>query len=162
MAFTYWPLREVARILDQYYSNSYRGIVIFKKFWDCPELNATRLHWWLTNTYSGNGLVPSGNKPLPDPVLTQICVIWHHRSTMCSIEMFLDIVWPSHRAVPTNSRNHRDELAVLRIWIHVYVHMMCFLFFYIKMMTRTVFLYKNDDTNCFFDYAFFDTETKEY
>ena len=28
---------------------------------------------------SGNGLVPSGNKPLPEPILTQISVtIWHH------------------------------------------------------------------------------------
>ena len=27
---------------------------------------------------SGNGLVPSGKKPLPDPMFTQICVtIWH-------------------------------------------------------------------------------------
>ena len=28
---------------------------------------------------SGNGLVPSGNKPLAEPMLTQIYVpIWHH------------------------------------------------------------------------------------
>ena len=30
------------------------------------------LHWWSVNTGSGNGLVPSGNKPLPEPMLTQI------------------------------------------------------------------------------------------
>ena len=35
------------------------------------------------NTGSGNGLVPSGNKPLPEPMLTQIYVtIWHHQATM--------------------------------------------------------------------------------
>ena len=32
---------------------------------------------------SGNGLVPSGNKPLAEPMLTQIYVsIWRHRATM--------------------------------------------------------------------------------
>ena len=29
--------------------------------------------WWSVNIDSGNGLVPSGNKPLPEPMLTQIC-----------------------------------------------------------------------------------------
>ena len=32
---------------------------------------ATRSHWWLINIRSGNGLVPSGNKPLPKPMLTK-------------------------------------------------------------------------------------------
>ena len=33
----------------------------------------------LVNIGSGNGLVPSGNKPLPEPVLTKISdVIWRH------------------------------------------------------------------------------------
>ena len=31
---------------------------------------ATTSHWSLINTGSGNGLVPSGNKPLPEPMLT--------------------------------------------------------------------------------------------
>ena len=31
------------------------------------------------NIGSGNGLVPLGNKPFPEPMLTQIYVaIWHH------------------------------------------------------------------------------------
>ena len=31
------------------------------------------------NMGSGNGLVPSGNKPLPEPMLTEIYIaIWHH------------------------------------------------------------------------------------
>ena len=35
------------------------------------------------NIGSGNGLVPSGNKPLPEPMLTQISVaMWHHYATM--------------------------------------------------------------------------------
>ena len=32
----------------------------------------TGFHWWWVNIASGNGLVPSGNKPLPEPMLTQI------------------------------------------------------------------------------------------
>ena len=31
---------------------------------------ATKPHWSLVNIDSGNGLVPSGNKPLPKPMLT--------------------------------------------------------------------------------------------
>ena len=35
------------------------------------------------NIGSGNDLVPSGNKPLPEPMLTQIHVAkWHHKATM--------------------------------------------------------------------------------
>ena len=37
------------------------------------------LHWSSVNIGSGNGLVPSGNKPLPEPMLTHIFVaIWRH------------------------------------------------------------------------------------
>ena len=45
----------------------------------CPTIKASESHWWLVNIGSGNGLVPSGNKPLPEPMLTPIYVaIWHH------------------------------------------------------------------------------------
>ena len=40
-------------------------------------MNATRPYWWKVNIGSGNGLVPSGNKPLPEPMLTQIYVANH-------------------------------------------------------------------------------------
>ena len=43
------------------------------------KMNATRPHWWSVNLGSGNGLVPSGNKPLPEPMLTKFYdIIWHH------------------------------------------------------------------------------------
>ena len=36
----------------------------------------------IVNIGSGNGLVPSGNEPLPEPMLTQIYVtIWPHQDT---------------------------------------------------------------------------------
>ena len=42
-------------------------------------LNVTGLHWWSVNIGSGNGLVPSGNKPLPEPMLIKISnAIWRH------------------------------------------------------------------------------------
>ena len=32
------------------------------------------------NIGSGNGFLPSGNKPLPEPMLTQVYDdVWHHR-----------------------------------------------------------------------------------
>ena len=37
------------------------------------------LHWRSVNIGSGNGMVSSRNKPLPEPMLTQISVvIWRH------------------------------------------------------------------------------------
>ena len=42
--------------------------------WNYPQMNVTGPFWWLVNIGSGNGLVLSGNKPLPEPMLTQIYV----------------------------------------------------------------------------------------
>ena len=40
------------------------------------------------NTSSGNDLVPSGNKPLPDPVFTKFYdVIWHHYAIVGQAEL---------------------------------------------------------------------------
>ena len=51
--------------------------------WNCHQVKAKTPHWSLVNIGSGNGLVPSGNKPLPEPMLTKIYVaIWCHKATM--------------------------------------------------------------------------------
>ena len=51
--------------------------------WNCLLVNATRPRWWLINTGSCNGLVLSGTKPLPEPMLTRIYdTIWCHQATM--------------------------------------------------------------------------------
>ena len=79
-----WPLGNLNEILRH---------VIFKQIlvidglrhllWNCPHKNVIGLHWWLVNIGSGNGLVPSGNKSLTEPMLTQISVaIWRHWATM--------------------------------------------------------------------------------
>ena len=31
-------------------------------------------HWWLVNIGSGNDLVPSGTKPIPEPTLLEIYI----------------------------------------------------------------------------------------
>ena len=41
--------------------------------WIFSNMNVSGLHLWSVNIGSGNGLVPSGNKPLLEPILTQIC-----------------------------------------------------------------------------------------
>ena len=47
--------------------------------WNCPQVNVTGPHQKKVNIGSGNGLVPSGNKPLPEPMVPQIAVtIWRH------------------------------------------------------------------------------------
>ena len=46
---------------------------------NCTEVNVTTLDWRLVNIGAGNGLVTSGNKPLPGPILNHICVAtWRH------------------------------------------------------------------------------------
>ena len=51
--------------------------------WNCPKGSASRPRLWLVNISSGNGLVPSGNKSLPKPMLTHFYVaIWCQQATM--------------------------------------------------------------------------------
>ena len=47
------------------------------------------LHWWSVNIGSGNGLVPSGNKPLPKPMLTQIS--WRHMVSLGHNELICNM-----------------------------------------------------------------------
>ena len=35
--------------------------------WNCCQINITGPDWWSVKIGSGNGLMPSGNKPLPEP-----------------------------------------------------------------------------------------------
>ena len=42
------------------------------KFINTSYQIATEHLWWIVNIGSGIGLMPSGNKPFPEPMLTQI------------------------------------------------------------------------------------------
>ena len=49
-----------------------RGGYLEHFFLNFPQVNATKPHRWLVNIDSGKGLVPSGTKPLPELMFTQI------------------------------------------------------------------------------------------
>ena len=87
----HWPLRDVEVILQVYFSNLFyklisRALPVKFALSDC--------HWYslILNIGSHNGLVPSSNKPLHEPVLTQIYVTiwchWCHKATL---------IKPTHR-----------------------------------------------------------------
>ena len=40
---------------------------------NCPQMYVTRPYWWSFSSVSGNSCVPSGNKPLPELLLTNHC-----------------------------------------------------------------------------------------
>ena len=44
------------------------GVELLSTSCNCPQVHL----WWIGNIGSSNGLVPSGTKPLPEPMLTQI------------------------------------------------------------------------------------------
>ena len=47
--------------------------------WNYPQVIVSEPHWWYVNIGSGYGLVPSGNKPLPELMFTQFnLAIWGH------------------------------------------------------------------------------------
>ena len=48
--------------------------------WNHPQMNAIGPYWWEVTITLGKGLT-TGNIPLPEPMLTQFCVINHHWKT---------------------------------------------------------------------------------
>ena len=48
---------------------------MIKKKKKYPQINVTGPYWWEVNIGSGNGLVSSGNKPLPEPFMSPYDVI---------------------------------------------------------------------------------------
>ena len=63
---THYPLVDLAVIL--------KALAVKVLSGECPRTSLIRSQHW-----SGNGLVPSGNKPFSDPMLTKSSVaIWHH------------------------------------------------------------------------------------
>ena len=75
---TLWPLGNLNEILYFLYTN-FGEWCLKHLLWNCPNMNVIALHWRSVNIGSGNGLVPSGNKLLPEPMLTQISVaMWRH------------------------------------------------------------------------------------
>ena len=56
---------------------------LLRRLRNCPHVTITKPRWWLGSIDSGNSLVSSGNKPLSEPMMTQISVtIWRHQTSM--------------------------------------------------------------------------------
>ena len=75
---THWPLQSWIMVVN---FKLISRIDIKHLLWNCCKNDATRPHWWLVNIVSGNGLVPSGNKPLPGPILTPARSVLPHGIT---------------------------------------------------------------------------------
>ena len=78
---THWPLVNLNEILAKHVIFKWILVIdgLTHLLWNCPNMNVIGLDWWSVDIGSGNGLVPSGNKPLPESMLTQISVaIWRH------------------------------------------------------------------------------------
>ena len=70
---THCPLGDP--ILHYQFPNSYPGYI----FWALTSGNSTKPYWWVVNIDSGNGLSPSGNKALTEPMLTMFFhSMWRH------------------------------------------------------------------------------------
>ena len=54
--------------------------------WNCPQVNARGPYGWLIKIGPGNGLVPSGNNPVPELMLIKYHnAIWRDWSTTIEI-----------------------------------------------------------------------------
>ena len=83
-------------------------------------MNATTPHWSLINIGSGNSLVLSGNKPLPEPMLTHIS--WRHMTSLGHNDLSLLhrgstyiawcflVKWKSIISIGVNSLLHWDSI----------------------------------------------------
>ena len=91
---THWPLGNLDAILKLQFSISFYWLVSSQCLmilvimpWD--ECHGTLLV--ISQHCAGNGLVPLGNKPLPEPMLTEFHVaIWRHQATMSKSNYFKD------------------------------------------------------------------------
>ena len=69
---THCPQRDMAVISNGYFLQYIVMIAVLCISSEiAPQVNTTGLHSWQVNIGSGNGLVPSGSKSLPDPLLTK-------------------------------------------------------------------------------------------
>ena len=75
------PARNVTIPMYVNFQTNFRDWHYFYKefLWNCPKVNIAGPEWLLVKIGSGNRLVSSGNKPLPEPLLDQTCIaIWCH------------------------------------------------------------------------------------
>ena len=70
LGIKYWPLGDVAVILNYWFQTHIKDRYLEHFLWNCPQLNAASPHSWLVNIGLGNSLVPWD---------TKFCkTVWHH------------------------------------------------------------------------------------
>ena len=80
---THWPPGDVTAsnfisINFLLYRTVARALAVKLLSGECHRSYVTGAHQSKVNAGSGNDLVPSGSKPLPEPMLTDICIaMWH-------------------------------------------------------------------------------------
>ena len=75
-------------------------------------MNVTGSYWWQVNIGSGNGLVPSGNKPSPKQMLSQLyVVIWQGRNELTVL--FKKLQWFLVHWIKTRHKHFLVALLIL-------------------------------------------------
>ena len=88
---------------------------------NCPQVIFTGPHWWKVNIGSGNGLVPSGNKPLPETMLTQFSsyeilgLSWNGSWSRNSVVQTLH-AWESGGLLPLCPQGQHDSTLMYTEW----------------------------------------------
>ena len=72
----------------------YKCPLLMTKSREIPQMRATGAYWWYVNTGSGNGLVPTGSKPIPKPKLTQFCIAI--RDHYAAVSLTIKAWWGTH------------------------------------------------------------------
>ena len=73
-----------------WYLEHFHDPLIPRAQWYCPQVNMTWLHHWWVNIGLNNDLVSSGNKPLPWPMFSKICM---SLSRSQRVNIFTDSRW---------------------------------------------------------------------
>ena len=103
--------------------------IIFKLIWvvDGWGISCETALTWLSldlidnksNIGSGNGLVPSGNKPLTEPMLKFYITIWRNSATMCHQVMRMRGQTDQHVAMGYTQNMKKKKINYIHIQSHV-------------------------------------------
>ena len=78
VVLTHWFLANLHAILIMQISIVFHWLIFSSCFMIMPTMNATVPYLWYVNTGSANGFVSSGNKILPELMLTQFSLSPHY------------------------------------------------------------------------------------
>ena len=89
---THCPLGDEGSNFKSVISKHILQIIFMNTSCETAVTNAMECHWWWVNIGSVNGLMPSGNKRLPDPMLTQISCVYDIDCAMSYLWNF-SVLW---------------------------------------------------------------------